>query len=72
MSGLQAALNAQTPTISGGSSVVYVLEWAIASDIKGAGVDGLFGTGDDSPDRNENIIQSDNADIDVSFILTQS
>lgn len=70
-SGLQAALNAQSPTISAGGNTVYVLEWAVASDIKGAGVDGNFGTIDDSPDVNENIIQSDRAQIDITFTLNQ-
>jgi len=50
--------------------MTYVLEWQVAADVMGAGVDGLFGTADDVA-VNDNIIQSDQATIDITFTLTQ-
>jgi len=55
----------------GNDTIVYKLSWSIASDVEGAGVDGLFGTGDDVT-ADDNIIQSDNAEIDITFTLTQA
>ncbi len=72
-SGLPAILNLQSVAMAasgGNDTIVYRFSWSIASDIKGAGVDGLFGTGDDV-DVNENIIQSDSAQIDITFTLNQ-
>jgi len=69
-SGLQTALNLESQALAASGTLTYVLEWAIASDIKGAGDDGKFGTGDDV-DVNENIIQSDTAEIDITFTLNQ-
>jgi predicted ribosomally synthesized peptide with SipW-like signal peptide len=69
-SGLQAALNLESQALAASGTLAYVLEWAIASDIKGAGADGKFGTGDDV-DVNENIIQSDTAEVDITFTLDQ-
>lgn len=54
----------------GADTVVFKLTWIAANDIKMAGTDGIFGTVDDI-EVNENIIQSDNAQIDITFILTQ-
>ncbi len=70
-SGLQAALLAQNQAIAGGISLVYTLEYAVSSDVKRAGVDATFGTGDDV-DVNDNIIQGDSAAVDITFALTQS
>lgn len=69
-SGLQMALNAQSNAIVASETTTYVLEWSIASDVKGAGADGKFGTGDDVL-INDNIIQSDSAQIDITFALIQ-
>jgi len=72
-SGLEAVLDAESVAMAasgGNDTIVYKLSWSIASDIKGAGADGLFGTGDDV-DVNENIIQSDRAQIDITFTLNQ-
>lgn len=71
--GLETILNAENVTMAasgGDDTVLYWFNWNIASDIKGAGPDGLFGTGDDI-DVNENIIQSDSAEIDITFTLNQ-
>ncbi|MFH0846960.1 MAG: TasA family protein [Chloroflexota bacterium] len=73
LSGLEAVLDAQSVAMaasSGNDTVVYKLSWAIASDVKGAGADGKFGTGDDV-DVNENIIQSDSTQVDIAFALIQ-
>jgi len=72
-SGLEGILDAQSEAMAGNGgndTIVYKLSWSIASDIKGAGADGKFGTGDDV-DVNENIIQSDTAEIDITFTLNQ-
>jgi len=71
--GLKAALDAQSISLApdgGNDTVVYKLEWLIATDVKKAGADGIFGTSDDE-DVNENIIQSDTAQIDINFTLSQ-
>ena len=70
-SGLQAALNAESQSLTGGSTLTYVLEWQIATDVQAAGADGKFGTVDDVQ-INDNIIQSDTATVDITFTLTQS
>lgn len=71
-SGLQAALLAQSQAIAaGGGSLVYTLDWALASDVKKAGADGKFGTGDDV-DVSDNIMQGDSVAMDITFTLTQS
>ncbi|MBN1643532.1 MAG: hypothetical protein JW856_01740 [Dehalococcoidales bacterium] len=70
LSGLEAVLDAESQSMDASGNITYVLEWSIASDIKSAGVDGKFGTGDDV-DVNDNIIQSDTAEIGVTFTLTQ-
>ena len=72
-SSLEAVLDAQSVAMvaSGGNdTIVYKLSWNIASPLKGAGPDGLFGTGDDIV-VNESIIQSDSAQIDITFTLNQ-
>ena len=72
-SGLEAFLDAQNVAISasgGNDTIVYKFSWSIANPLKGAGVDGLFGTGDDTA-VNDNIIQSDSAQIDINFTLNQ-
>jgi hypothetical protein len=51
-------------------TLTYVLEWQIANDIQGAGADGKFGTGDDVQ-VDDNIIQSDQATVDITFTLTE-
>lgn len=68
--GLEAVLDAENQTLAASSQIVYSLSWAIAADIKGAGLDGKFGTGDDV-DVNENIIQSDTAQIGITFTVNQ-
>jgi len=73
-SGLQAVLNAQSVAIAGdggNDTVVYKFSWSIANPLKGAGPDGLFGTGDDVL-VNDNIIQSDTAQIDITFTINQN
>jgi predicted ribosomally synthesized peptide with SipW-like signal peptide len=71
LSGLEAALDdAIGQSLAAGGTITYILHWSTASDIKGAGTDGLFGTIDDV-DVNDNIIQSDTATIDITFTLTQ-
>ena len=67
---LQATLNAESQTLAASGTITYILEWQIAADVAGAGVDGLFGTADDVP-VNDNIIQGDGANIDITFTLTQ-
>jgi predicted ribosomally synthesized peptide with SipW-like signal peptide len=69
-SDLEAKLDAESQALAASGTITYVLEWSIASDIKGAGADGKFGTVDDV-DVNENIIQSDTAQIDITFTLNQ-
>lgn len=73
LSGLKAVLDAQSVAVAangGNDTVVYKLSWSIANPLKGAGVDGLFGTGDDTA-VNDNIVQSDTAQIDITFTLNQ-
>ncbi len=57
MSGLEAVLIAQSQSIAPTGSLVYVLHWAIPTDI---------------PLVDDNIIQGDSATIDITFTLTQS
>jgi predicted ribosomally synthesized peptide with SipW-like signal peptide len=70
-SGLAAVFNAESQSLAASGTLTYVLEWQIASDVRGAGVDGEFGTGDDVQVE-DNIIQSDKATFDVTFTLTQA
>jgi predicted ribosomally synthesized peptide with SipW-like signal peptide len=70
-SGLEAVLDAQSRSLTASGTLTYVLEWEIASDVKGAGTDGEFGTADDV-DEDDNIIQSDKATLDITFTLTQA
>jgi len=70
-SGLEAVLDAQSRSLTASGTLTYVLEWEIASNVKGAGTDGEFGTVDDV-DEDDNIIQSDKATLDITFTLTQS
>lgn len=72
-SGLEAVLDAQSVGVTangGNDTVVYKLSCNIANDIKKAGADGIFSTADDI-DVNENIIQSDRAQINITFTLNQ-
>jgi len=68
---LDDALGQGLAADGGNDTIVYKLSWSIASDIEGAGSDGLFGTVDDVT-ADDNIIQSDNATLDITFTLTQS
>ncbi len=68
---LEAVLDAESEDLTASGTLVYVLEWEIAGDVKGAGGDEKFGTGDDV-DEDDNIIQSDKATLDITFTLTQS
>lgn len=70
-SGLETVLDAESEDLTASGTLVYVLEWEIASDVKGAGVDGEFGTADDVAE-DDNIIQSDKATLDITFTLTQA
>jgi predicted ribosomally synthesized peptide with SipW-like signal peptide len=70
-SGLAAVFNAESQSLAASGNLTYVLEWQIASDVKGAGTDGKFGTGDDVQ-ADDNILQSDTATVDITFTLTQS
>jgi predicted ribosomally synthesized peptide with SipW-like signal peptide len=70
-SDLEAVLDAESESLAASDTLTYVLEWAIASDVKGAGADGEFGTADDV-DEDDNIIQSDEATLDITFTLTQA
>lgn len=70
-SGLAAALNAESPSLVASGTLTYVLEWQIATDVKDAGADGKFGTVDDVQ-VDDNIIQSDQATVDITFTLTQA
>ena len=70
-SGLAAVLNAESQSLTASGTLTYVLEWQIATDVKGAGADGKFGTVDDVQ-VDDNIIQSDSATVDITFTLTQS
>lgn len=67
---LAGVLDAETWLLPAGGTLTYVLEWEIAADVMGAGADGEFGTADDVA-VNDNIIQSDQATIDITFTLTQ-
>ena len=70
-SSLAAVLNAQNQSLAASGSLTYALEWQIATDVKGAGVDGKFGTADDVQ-VDDNIIQGDTGTVDITFTLTQS
>ena len=73
-SGLEAVLDAESQAMAadgGNNTIVYKLSWSIASDVKGAGTDGKFGTVDDV-EADDNIIQSDSAEIDITFTLEQT
>lgn len=67
---LQDVLNAESETLAAAGTITYILEWQIPADVVGAGADGVFGTVDDVP-VNDNIIQGDGANIDITFTLTQ-
>lgn len=67
---LQDVLNAESQTLAASATITYILEWEIPADVVGAGADGVFGTADDVP-VNDNIIQGDGANIDITFTLTQ-
>ena len=72
-SGLEAKLDEQSIAMAasgGNDTVVYKFSWSVATPLMGAGADGLFGTGDDTA-VNDNIIQSDSAQIDITFTLNQ-
>ncbi|MDD4876830.1 MAG: TasA family protein [Dehalococcoidales bacterium] len=79
ISGLEAALDAVTggasPTMQedgvDGDTIIYVLTWEIAADVEGAGVDVKFGTADDVA-ADDNVLQSDTVDIDITFTLDQT
>lgn len=68
---LVAILGAESQAIAPAGVKVYVLSWSLASDLKGVGADGLFGTGDDVQVE-DNVIQSDSLTLDITFTLTQS
>ena len=70
-SGLQAVLNAENQTLAASGTITYVLQWQIATDVKLAGPDGLFGTADDVL-IDDNIIQADQATVDITFQLVQA
>ena len=70
-SGLEAVLDAESQSLAASGTLTYVLEWQIAVDVKAAGTDGKFGTGDDVQ-VDDNIIQSDKATIDITFTLNQA
>lgn len=70
-SALATVLNAQNQSLAASGSLTYALEWQIATDVKGAGVDGKFGTADDVQ-VDDNIIQGDTGTVDITFTLTQS
>lgn len=67
---LEAVLDSYTATMTAGNTVVFKLTWDLPLDITKAGTDGTFGTTDDI-DVNENIIQGDNAEVDITFALNQ-
>lgn len=69
ISGLEAVLDAETNiALASGGSVTYILYWSLAADLR-ADNGGVFdGTG---TDVNDNIIQSDTAQIDITFTLNQ-
>jgi len=69
-SGLEAVLDAESESLTASGTLTYVLQWEIASNVKGAGTDGKFGTGDDV-EVDDNIIQSDKATLDITFTLDQ-
>jgi predicted ribosomally synthesized peptide with SipW-like signal peptide len=71
-SGLETVLDAQNQTLAASGTITYVLEWQIQSDIETAGDDGVFDTNDaNEVDVDDNKIQSDSANIDITFTLTQ-
>jgi predicted ribosomally synthesized peptide with SipW-like signal peptide len=67
---LQGTLDAESETLAASGTITYILEWQIPADVVGAGADGEFGTADDVL-VDDNIIQSDGANIDITFTLTQ-
>lgn len=76
-SDLEAVLDgdSQAMAASGGDdTIVYKLTWNIASDVMGPGSNGTLGetTGNDDVAADDNIIQSDNAEIDITFTLNQA
>jgi len=73
LSGLEAVLDAESQSMTASGTIVYVLSWSIASDVETTGDDGVFGTDDaNEDDVDDNILQSDDAIIDITFTLTQS
>jgi predicted ribosomally synthesized peptide with SipW-like signal peptide len=69
-SGLAALLNAESQVLAASGTLTYVLEFEMATDVKGTGADGKFGTADDVQ-VDDNIVQSDSATVDITFTLTQ-
>lgn len=76
LSELEAVLNAESESVAAsGGTVTYVLSWSIASDVETAGTDGEFGTDDidaSEVDVDDNVLQSDDAIINITFTLEQS
>jgi len=71
--GLEAVLGAQNVALEAGGgndTVAYTLSWYLPSDIRQAGPDNTLGTGDDI-DVNENIVQSDSLQMNLTFTLNQ-
>lgn len=66
-SALQAILAAESQSIAAAGSLVYTLSWSVAADIVGLGGSTALGAAVD-----DNIIQGDTAQIDITFTLTQN
>jgi len=76
-SGLEAALDgvddlAMAATGTDGDTIVYVLSWEVEADVSTAGVDGKFEDPNvDDVDVDDNILQSDTVEMDITFTLEQ-
>lgn len=64
-------LNTQSRAMAPGATIVYELNWNLATDLKGTGPDLRFGTADDVQ-VNDNVIQSDILNLNITFTLLQS
>lgn len=72
---LNATLTAESQALAalgGNDTIVYRLSIEVEADITDPGANYLFGDGADDGTADDNIIQSDSADLDITFTLDQT
>ena len=77
LEGLEAALDGVADQImqetgTDGDTIIYVLTWELEADVGTAGINGYFEAGGDDVDIDDNVLQSDDATLDITFQLDQT